>query len=1209
MFAFPAPSRRTVTASLVVATLIAVSALIAPHAPSATAAAPGDPLAHACAAPGSDEFSDATLDTSLWASSTGAPVPYTLHDGDLVLTTVAENSATVPHLQQPVPEGTWEITTEVEISPVGSYQQAGLMLRENASEWLALTVYHSNGQQRVQLNFGGANAGPITLPGGAGPSYLLRMSSDGTHIRGQYSTDGETFQSVGATIALGAFAPTGIGPTALRGASSSATEIDARFSWFRLTPDAEAFAACDGPLFNICAAEGSDEFEGAALDPAIWTASANGPVSSSLSAGRLIMPTVAANSSAAPAPLQPLPSGDWQVTTQVTIDPTGSYQQAGLLLWDDSDEWIVLDVYWSSGERRIQFNRSGNNSGFISVPSGHGSSYWFRLTNTDGSITGSYSLDGETFSGLSGSVALGTFAPIGVGPTALRGAASSAGSVDAHFEWFRWSPTSSELIECGHPTTDPTTGPAATAREAWRAHLIGDAAIDTTHEPYASRLAAQTATALGYWSSVSPGAEPWSDLSTAEQADTLEALRRIKAMAVAWATPGSALSDDPDLLEDTVATFNWVIAQRYYDGMPATGNWWYPQIGFPLEVNEIVVVLHDELAAADIDAAMDAVDHFSPSVNLTGANRVWKAMVVGLRGVIVGDSAKISAASTGLSPVFDLVTSGDGFYADGSFVQHAWYPYTGGYGTSLLLNLADILLLLSGTPWEVTDPDVARVYEWARDAFDPVMFDGIMMDSVRGREMSREYNPDVEAGSTALRALLVLAESAPVGDSDGIRAIVARHLGGDVTTFWENGSLSELALGEAAVASGSAAALNGTWAFTSMARVVHHDGDYAVAVAMSSNRLATFESINNENFRSWYTADGMTYVHDIDGEQFSEDYWATVNRYRLPGTTVDTHTRSATNGAGYKPTNAFAGTSAGVDGTAAASGMVLDAYGSDLEARKSWFFFDGAIVAVGSDISRSSVAGNGWDGTARHIETIIENRRTEPGSTLVVDGSAAGTTSGAVESISGAEWAQLTNGDSRLGYVFPDGIDLEVLRESRTGSWAAINSASGSSTTRTGDYSTLWIDHGTTPSNAGYAYIILPGATEATTEAFAAAPTIRILADGPTVSAAEDTANMAIAANFWDAATLTRDGVDYLTTSAPLSVTTERDGDEIALTIVEPTRARTGTVTVELHLDADAVIESSPGVSVVRTGPTVQLSIDVTNARGAAFVVRLALAP
>jgi hypothetical protein len=55
--------------------------------------------------------------------------------------------------------------------------------------------------------------------------------------------------------------------------------------------------------------------------------------------------------------------------------------------------------------------------------------------------------------------------------------------------------------------------------------------------------------------------------------------------------------------------------------------------------------------------------------------------------------------------VFTPVTSGDGWYADGSFIFHYNIPYTGSYGQELMENIAILVKLLGGSTWEIDDPD------------------------------------------------------------------------------------------------------------------------------------------------------------------------------------------------------------------------------------------------------------------------------------------------------------------------------------------------------------------------------------------------------------------------------------------------------------------------------------------------------------------------
>src|SRR5258708_39909141 len=92
----------------------------------------------------------------------------------------------------------------------------------------------------------------------------------------------------------------------------------------------------------------------------------------------------------------------------------------------------------------------------------------------------------------------------------------------------------------------------------------------------------------------------------------------------------------------------------------------------------------------------------------------------------------------------------------------------------------------------------------------------------------------------------------------------------------------------------------------------------------------------------------MTYLYNADLGHYDNNYWPTVNPYRLPGTTVTTQTlvNSANQGGS---TQSWVG-SANVLGLYGVAGMQLAQQASTLTANKSWFMFDDEIVALGSDI-------------------------------------------------------------------------------------------------------------------------------------------------------------------------------------------------------------------------------------------------------------------
>ena len=77
-----------------------------------------------------------------------------------------------------------------------------------------------------------------------------------------------------------------------------------------------------------------------------------------------------------------------------------------------------------------------------------------------------------------------------------------------------------------------------------------------------------------------------------------------------------------------------------------------------------------------------------------------------------------------------------------------------------------------------------------------------------------------------------------------------------------------------------------------MDKTIHERANYSLAISRSSSRISKYEFMNKENLKPWFQGDGMTYLYNSDLTQFSEDFWPTVDPYRLPGTTIDTRKRA-----------------------------------------------------------------------------------------------------------------------------------------------------------------------------------------------------------------------------------------------------------------------------------------------------------------------------
>ncbi|MFI6482657.1 polysaccharide lyase 8 family protein [Nonomuraea sp. NPDC050663] len=738
----------------------------------------------------------------------------------------------------------------------------------------------------------------------------------------------------------------------------------------------------------------------------------------------------------------------------------------------------------------------------------------------------------------------------------------------------------------------PAGASARTEFDALRARaaaLITGGAFDTADPALAAPLArlGQSAADLRRTLVTAAGRmHLWADLPlTGVSGDIASSYTRLRTLATAWATPGTIQYGDADLAELVLDGLDFLYGHAYNESKRELGNWWHWEIGAPRALMDTCVLLDDLVTPEQRAAWIRAVDRFCPNAdrrtNLadfaeTGANRADKALIVALRGIVGRSPDRLALARDGLSSLrdggkhslFGYVTRGDGYYEDGSFVQHDDIAYTGSYGVVLLGSVSTILALLAGSSWAVTDPKVNVVLDSIERTYAPWIHDGLMMDSVRGRGVSRQFGRDQHVGADTIASILLLADGVPEPYATRFRELCAGWI--------ERGRFLEH-VGVAATARASALTARPAprpvmhRVFADMDRVVHRRPDWSAALSLSSRRIAGYECGNGENYRGWYQGDGVLYLY-LDQDHYTLDYWPTVDSYRLPGTTVDTRRRLpavSSGGTGtFGPDNAWAG--GVVLGDHGLAGLDLMAMGSTLRARKSWFFLDDAIICLGAGI-------HGTDG--RTIETVVENRGTS-GTLLLEEG-----------------WAHL---EGVGGYAFLDRAPVRSLRESRTDHWRAIDdgaSTGGTTDPVTREYVTLWYDHGVSPVDASYAYAVLPGATPHATRRWRGAHVLSNTAQAQAVRAGG-----LLGANFWSPGT-----AGGVTADAPCAVLVSRKGEHLRVAVSDPGRT-TDTVTLTLDHPALGLVSADDTVTV-RTGRRPAITVGLAGSRGHTHTAHLTVPP
>jgi hyaluronate lyase len=661
---------------------------------------------------------------------------------------------------------------------------------------------------------------------------------------------------------------------------------------------------------------------------------------------------------------------------------------------------------------------------------------------------------------------------------------------------------------------------------------------------------------------------------------------QLETMALAWATPGCPLYGNTNLAASVDDGMDWMVTHVFTPTATETGNWWDWEIGGPQAFNNAFTLMYPTLTATEISNYCVALDGHLPggSANLYG----WQAstaiadlgIVMVVRGILGKDAGSITTGLTKISTIFPDVTTGGGFYADGSFVMHTNKPFTGGYGQILLHVISDLINLMEDSTWQFTDAEKNCVFKWVTNSFEPVIYNGAMMDMVRGRTLSRANETEIIDG---LRTL------------DDIRQ-VARFAPPAMAAAFSNFASAPLLP-------------PGQFQFAGMDRVVALRKDFGLGISMSSRRIANYESIDYENLHGWFTGDGMTYLYVGPVEtQFAGDFWPTVDPYHLPGTTVEMIPRVAGAGAGKTTSQHWVGGAQVLRSYGTAGMSLANPVSPALTAKKSWFMFDNEVVCLGAGITCGDPA---------EIDTTVEDRRlgTDPTNNFTVNGTVITPVMGWSNNLNNVSWCAL---DGMGGYYFPGGAaNLQAAFVSNSGSWsdltgrrrspaAAASFSSFSFGSYTDDYLKLWFNHGVNPTNATYAYVLLPNMTASNMAAYAADPDIVVITNTPEVQAAKKPSLGVVAVNFWMGGT---HSVDLITANEPSSIITSQKSSGFAVGISDPTQTNTGSITVTLNRAALALVSADPGVTVEQLSPEIVLSVNLNRSLGKTFQASFNLKP
>lgn len=663
-------------------------------------------------------------------------------------------------------------------------------------------------------------------------------------------------------------------------------------------------------------------------------------------------------------------------------------------------------------------------------------------------------------------------------------------------------------------------------------------------------------------------------------AKATESLDRLKMIAIQTLEPTSALYRDDEALAKVIEGLKFVLNKKYGPDTPkGSSNWWDWEIGAPKSLVDLGILYYDKLDEKVIYDITKTIDRFVPkadyrlnsSLKETGANLVDKVAIVIKRAALDGNEERMSHAKKCMAPLFSYSNSGDGYYPDGSFIQHGNIPYNGSYGYVLLNELTNCIIMLSFTDYKIDTKDIEFYENTLLNHYIPfISYGGNMVDSVRGRAVSRKAQQGDTMGMQTMGVLLQYADIAATEQTKNeiyksLKGIAEQKFSEDQTQDFSLLAYSDyIRVKNLAENDLESAMERNTYnVYSYMDRIVSNRDSYTFTVAANSSRMCT-EQGNSENILGRYQGQGYTQIYNNDINQYNEDYNATVDQKRLSGvTTAHQDLGFLTSGQ-----SKWSGGST-LDGKNGVSGFELTGekqltelkggFGSEsdtgvksgITANKSYFVFGNKIVYLGSNINNL-----GYDDKVDFVESIVENRKAFDGMNLTVDGNSVVNTNGAT-SITNPKSAYLSGktADTGIGYVFLEDMNIDIKRETRNATWNDVNKLAKFTdyTPVSNDFISMAVNHGTTPKEDTYSWIVMPNASKEDIKEYQENPTIEVIENSENIQAVKDKETNQSAYNFFGAGE-TNDKTISVSGSASIVMQENKNGFKLAVS--DPTRSQ-----------------------------------------------------
>ncbi len=633
---------------------------------------------------------------------------------------------------------------------------------------------------------------------------------------------------------------------------------------------------------------------------------------------------------------------------------------------------------------------------------------------------------------------------------------------------------------------------AYTARlDDWNGIIAGNQYYDSKNEQMAKlnqELEGKVADSLSSISSQADRTYLWEKFSNYKMSANLTATyRKLEEMAKQVTNPSSRYYQDETVVRTVRDSMEWMHKHVYNSEKSIVGNWWDYEIGTPRAINNTLSLMKEYFSDEEIKKYTDVIEKFVPDpehfrkttdnpFKALGGNLVDMGRVKVIAGLLRKDDQEISSTIRSIEQVFKLVDQGEGFYQDGSYIDHTNVAYTGAYGNVLIDGLSQLLPVIQKTKNPIDKDKMQTMYHWIDKSFAPLLVNGELMDMSRGRSISRANSEGHVAAVEVLRGIHRIADMSEGETKQRLQSLVKTIVQSDsyYDVFKNLKTYKDISLMQSLLSDAGVASIPRTSylsAFNKMDKTAMYNAEkgFGFGLSLFSSRTLNYEHMNKENKRGWYTSDGMFYLYNGDLSHYSDGYWPTVNPYKMPGTT-ETDAKRADSDTGKVLPSAFVGTSKLDDANATAT-MDFTNWNQTLTAHKSWFMLKDKIAFLGSNIQNTST-----DTAA----TTIDQRKLEssnPYKVYVNDKEASLTEQEKDYPETQSVFLESFDSKKNIGYFFFKKSSISMSKALQKGAWKDINEGQSDKEV---ENEFLTISQAHKQNGDSYGYMLIPNVDRAT---------------------------------------------------------------------------------------------------------------------------------